>query len=484
LIGNPQSNVDPTTGTTVFATTPADFKISAPDVDPGHEFKDAVVQLCGDGATYDSTNQIYPSINNSGFIASYRNSGDPTPAKIMNCYTPEQVPVITALAREFAVCDHWFSSMPGPTWPNRFFLHAASSGGLDDSPSKLETVTSVLFNGYRFQNGTIFDSLEDKCFDWDVFMGDNLPQVFAIAGMTDRRLLGHFEGFDEFADAVNDPHFKTPYVFIEPNYGNVLPLTPGDFTCGTSQHPLDDVTRGERLIKQVYETIRNSPHWNESLLLITWDEQGGFFDHVAPPATVSPGDVISDEDNNHNNFNFKQLGIRVPAVVISPLIPANLIDHQVYDHSSLLATVEDLYGMPALTERDRHANTLSHLLSLSTPRKDAPTTLPEPANSGFHCEDDSEDLRLGSTSDALTRGDTGAWSRPIDPVLGAFLHVAFLRDYHHANPLARSAIARKYLRITSRPQAVAYMQDVARRIQPKRKSVRARKIAARKARAG
>jgi phospholipase C len=466
LIGNPQSNIDPATSSAVFAQTPADFKISAPDVDPQHEFKDAVVQLCGKGAAYDSVTQTYPPINNSGFIASYQNSGDPTPVKIMRCFSPDQVPVITTLARSFAVCDHWFSSVPGPTWPNRFFIHAASSGGLDDSPSGLDTVTSALLNGYRFENGTIYDSLEDKCFDWNVFMGDELPQVFAISGMTDRRIEGHFEGFDEFADAVNDPDFSTPYVFIEPNYGNVLPTTPGDFTCGNSQHPLDDVTRGERLIKDVYETIRNSPHWNDSLLLITWDEQGGFFDHVPPPKTVSPGDVISDEGNNHNNFDFTQLGIRVSAVLVSPLIPANVIDHTVYDHTSWLATVEKLFGLPALTNRDRQANTLNHLLSLTTPRTDAPTVLPDPPDSGFHCDDDSNGR---ATTPADGRVVDDAMVRPVDPILRAFFHVAFLRDYHHANPLARTAIVRRVLKMKTRAEMVQYMQDVGGRL-PTRKA--------------
>jgi phospholipase C len=466
LVSSPHSNVDPTTGLPVFAQTPADFKIFPPEVDPNHEFKDAVVQLCGSGATYDSVAQKYPAIDNSGFIASYNNSGDPTAAKIMNCFSTEQVPVLTTLAKSFAVCDHWFSSMPGPTWPNRFFIHAASSGGLDDSPSHLDTVTSALLNGFRFENGTIYDSLEDKCFDWNVFMGDELPQVFAISGMTDRRIEGHFQGFDEFADAVNDPGFSTPYIFIEPSYGNVLPTTPGDFTCGNSQHPLDDVTRGERLIKQVYETIRNSPHWNDSLLLITYDEQGGFYDHVNPPKTVSPGDTISDEGNNHNNFDFTQLGIRVPAIVISPLIPANLIDHTIFDHTSFLATMENLYGLPALTNRDGQANTFNHLLSLNTPRTDAPTTLPDPPDSGFYCDDDPK--KPGAQShirSALENRD----GRPIEPILRAFTHVAFLREYRRANPLAKAALIRRFLKIQTRFEAMQYMQEMARRARrPKR----------------
>lgn len=109
------------------------------------------------------------------------------------------------------------------------------------------------------------------------------------------------------------------------------------------------MTRGERLIKKVYETIRNSPHWNESLLLVVYDEQGGFFDHVSPPPAVAPGDVISNLDNNTHGFNFTQLGIRVPAVLISPLVPDNQVDHTVYDHTSLLATVEKLFNFSPLT---------------------------------------------------------------------------------------------------------------------------------------
>ncbi len=383
----------------------------------------------------------------------------------MKCFDPDQLPVLTTLAHSFAVCDRWFSSIPGPTWPNRFFIHAASSGGLDDSPSGFQSVTSVLLNGYRFENGTIYDRLEDACFDWNVFMGDEFPQVFAISGMTDRRLEGHFEGFDEFADTVNDPDFSTPYVFIEPNYGNVLPTTPEDFTCGNSQHPLDDVTRGERLIKKVYETIRNSPHWNESLLLVTYDEQGGFFDHVGPPPTVSPGDTISDETNNHHNFDFKQLGVRVPAIVISPLIAANLVDHTVYDHTSLLATVENLYGLESLTNRDAHANSLNHLFSLSVPRTDAPRSVPDPADSGFRCDDDPSAMAGGSGNPPADRFKAQtSEDDSISLVQRAFLHIAFLRIYHRTSLLGKGAEVRRFLKIKTRPQAQQYIESARRRV--------------------
>jgi phospholipase C len=479
--GGPFQNQNPDTNDQlVNVSSPADFFLNGTDPDPGHEFNDALVQLCGYVRQDDGSISVpsyppggpYPHIDNGGFIASYFGlanvSGDKPnrndPERIMKCFDPGQLPALTTLATSFAVCDRWFSSIPGPTWPNRFFIHAASSGGLDDSPSGLETATSALLNGYRFENGTIYDRLEDACFDWDVFMGDEFPQVFAISGMTDRRLEGHFEGFDEFAAAVNDPEFSTPYVFIEPNYGNVLPTTSGDFTCGNSQHPLDDVTRGERLIKSVYETIRNSPHWNESVLLITYDEQGGFFDHVMPPSTVSPGDTISDENNNHHSFDFTQLGVRVPAIVISPLVRAHVVDHTTYDHTSLLATVESQYGFKPLTNRDAHANNFNHLFSLASPRTDAPTSLPDPPDSGFHCDDDQSANAIGRPNAPTGPNNQAAQDEPISKLQRAFLHIAFLRNYHRTSFLGKPAVIRRYLRIKTRAQAKQYMEEVKRRV--------------------
>ena len=114
---------------------PADFVMP---IDPGHEFPDVLHQLCGPSAVY-SQGGAYPPIDCSGFAASYAASGGPAnPGEIMKCYAPGQLEVLNALAREFVICDHWHASMPGPTWPNRMFAHAASSGGLDHSPSVAE----------------------------------------------------------------------------------------------------------------------------------------------------------------------------------------------------------------------------------------------------------------------------------------------------------------------------------------------------------
>src|SRR5207248_8876348 len=132
----------------------ADYRMP---VDPRHEFQDVLHQLCGEESTYSKGGE-YPPINNSGFVASYVASGG-SPAEIMKCYTPAQLPVLNALAKEFVTCDNWLSSMPGPTWPNRMFAHAASSGGLDHSPTIFEIAQWEAISGFRFLNGTIFDRL-------------------------------------------------------------------------------------------------------------------------------------------------------------------------------------------------------------------------------------------------------------------------------------------------------------------------------------
>ena len=176
-------------------SSPADW---AMPYDPGHEYPDVMEQLCG-------ANGSYPHINNSGFVADYAKVDPAHPGEIMKCYAPEQLPVITTLAREFAVCDHWFSSMPGPTWPNRFFIHAASSGGLDHSPTTENIASSILVNGYKFDNGTIYDCLDDEGLSWTIYKGDAFPQALAISGMTVRLAEGRFRDYEDFSDARAGP---------------------------------------------------------------------------------------------------------------------------------------------------------------------------------------------------------------------------------------------------------------------------------------
>jgi phospholipase C len=435
-------------GQPVHVSSPADWAM--PD-DPGHEFPDVQEQLCGAGG-------VYPHINNSGFVSNYAKIDPANPGEIMKCYAPEQLPVITTLAREFAVCDHWFSSMPGPTWPNRFFIHAASSGGLDHSPSNADMATSILVNGYKFDNGTIYDCLDDEGISWTIFKGDAFPQALAISGMTLRLAEGRFRDMEDFEKHVLNPGYSTSYAFIEPDYHAM-----SDFACGNSQHPKDDVTRGEALIKRVYETIRRSPHWENSLLILTYDEHGGFYDHVPPPQTVAPGDSSTDPENNRYGFDFKQLGVRVPAIIISPLIPRGTIDHTEYDHTSVLATLEHIFGLQALTARDLHANPLNHLLSLATPRSDAPLTLPDPIQSGITCPD--EPVEAIAERQLAAHPDKAA--EPPDPAMQGFLHIAYLRDRQATPEPEKDQRTARYLSsANTRAGAKHYLAEVRQKVEP------------------
>lgn len=369
-------------------TSPAPTSLTS---DPGHEFCDTVLQLTGQ-AGY-PVGGPYRPITMEGFAASYATVDDeslpaPDAAHIgdvmLEFATKTQLPASYVLATEFAVCDHWFSSMPGPTWPNRMFVHAASSAGLDHSPTTAEILAWELVKGFAFPHGSIYHLLSSDHLKWRIYNDDTdaysddpgkgsklgaFPQVTALKGVTllDVNSLSHFASDLERA-------YPYQYTFIEPNYGDV---TADTYVGGSSQHPMDDVYGGEGLIKGVYEAIRNSPLWATSLLVITYDEHGGFYDHV-PPRPAPPPNDASGFDFNRTHFPFDLYGVRVPAVVVSPLIAAQTVDHTVYDHASVVATLERLFGMRPLTGRDGKANDLRGLLKLTLPRTDCPTVLPSP----------------------------------------------------------------------------------------------------------
>jgi phospholipase C len=463
-------NTNPVTNATVLVSTGADFQLKDVDEDPGHDFEDTMLQLCGVNPPYDPA-VGYPPIDGSGYIESYLAKGSATPERIMRSYDPSLLPVLTTLAREFAVCDQWYSSLPGPTWPNRFFLLAATSGGLDGSPSDLDVVTSTTVEGYRFENGNVFDLLDANCIPWRIFEGDEFPVAFAMKGMNLNALQGRFKDFDEFATEVNTPAFSDKFVFIEPKYGSHQfdVKGPGDYTCGTSMHPLDDVTRGERLIKEVYEAIRNSPHWEHSMLLITFDEHGGFFDHELPGPAVPPGDLQTAAYVQHR-FRFDQLGVRVPAVVISPYTRKGVVDHTVYDHTSMLATVERMFGMGSMTERDRAANDFLHLIPLATPRTDAPATLPPVAinPNPLSCEEDDEEtedgllLRRSELRMAQRAGiyrDRELRRYPVTSTQVGFLQVALLKVLQTAEYPERVRWIEDYLAVTTGVDAALFMTE-------------------------
>ena len=351
--------------------------------DPPHEFCDVQKQLYGPDPTEKlcSNPPVTPALMN-GFLY----CGNQTAAadgvagqgyRVLECFKPAQVPCLTTLAQEFAIFNYWYSSLPGPTWPNRLFVHAATSGGLSDSPGTMDILT-----GYSFKNGTIYQALANAGKDWRIYH-DGLPQTSGIDSLRLAYIDPFTRNFREMKHFVDDvaAGILPEYTFIEPCYGGFLDT---NFASGNSMHPQDDIRAGDALIKLVYETLRNSDYWLDTMLIITFDEHGGFFDHVPPP----PAPPTGDDDtyaNPANNFKFDLYGVRVPAVVVSAYTQKGTVigtdandQSTVFDHASIPATVEARFGLSALTNRDQAANTLDVALNLDDPRTDAPTTLPNP----------------------------------------------------------------------------------------------------------
>lgn len=415
--------------------------------DPPHEFLNTLEQLCGKDAVYNDT---YPPITNSGFAISFAEAAKKQEAMNMKCFTPNNVPIITQLATEFAVCDEWFSSMPGPTWPNRFFLHAATSGGMDDSPVKRIQNYSNFMEEFDFENGNIFQILHNKNIPWMIYEGDQLPQSFALSGMH-KFSDSHIRPFRKFRKDIEDKNYAPQYIFIEPCYGHVL--TDGtSFRCGNSQHPLDDIRRGELLLKEIYESIRNSPLWEYSCLLITYDEHGGFFDHVIPPKAVPPGDKYIHESYNQHGFTFDQLGVRVPTVIVSPFIKRNTIDHTVYDHTSLLKTLEKWLDFPSFTERDKNANSFDHLFSLESPRTDTPEILKHVNYVDIKCKFGIQKILNVLANFFVSR------LKEISPTAVGFLYIALLKK-SHIDKVNQNEIVDKYNSVHNASDASQFIDD-------------------------
>jgi phospholipase C len=270
-----------------------------------------------------------------------------TPSDIMGCFAPDALPVLSALARGYAVCDQWFASVPTETMPNRAFACAATSQGhMDD---KTRTFTSP----------SIFGLLSQHEISWTIY-GYNAPPLtksnFTDIQSAPASNFGEFAAFQAAAAAGTLPAFS----FLEPSW----------HTTGNSQHPNYDVALGEQFIHDAYEAVRTGPGWAQTLLVITYDEHGGCYDHVPPPAGAVPPDNTAGEFG----FDFTRFGVRVPTVLVSPLIAPGIVyradGSTPLDHTSVLKTVEQRWGLTALTNRDAAAPSVASVLTLTTPRTD------------------------------------------------------------------------------------------------------------------
>ena len=345
------------------------------------------------------------AVTNSGFIASFEDeAGQHKPpvknygAHIMMCQPESNVPVLSTLAKRFAVCDQWFSSVPGQTWPNRNYVHAGTSDGTDNNTKRW------------YNNPTIFGTIINAKKNYRVYT-DGLPECLAFRDLwLDKLLRGKFSDYNErFAKDVSSNNLAE-YVFIEPNHFG---------KNASTQHPDNPANArsfyaGEALIKSVYDTLASNPFiWSSTLLIITYDEHGGFYDHEAPPQRVArPDKKVSPE-----GFEFDMLGVRVPTVLVSPWIREGAVDSTIYDHSSIPHSVRELFAPDAkpLSKREAVSNTVwSADIWLDAMREDIPEV--EVAPEGIDLLDTVKPVALlaaeSANEETATSGDLPEHEEP------------------------------------------------------------------------
>ena len=359
-----------------------------PRKDPGEGFANTNSQLFGKPqAPFD------PSVApNQGFVLDFghqinngpledmekaANAGKPIPQEhiqyvpdlpgvsekdIMGIYTPETLPVLSGLAQNYAVCDHWYCSVPSETLPNRAFMHLATSDG------------NLYDEVHSYSNRSMFMHLSNHNKTWGIFGNNGKPYTVsfcadipsAVSYKNGEKIQQSLpEGcqigsFDTFKTALTNKTLPD-YTFLEPVWGHK----------GNSQHPNYNVAAGEQYMLDIYNALKSSSYWEDTLLVITYDEHGGCYDHVTPP-----NGAAKTKKSEAFGFEFDRFGIRVPTVLISPWIEKGTVyrtkGEVPLDHTSILASLETLFSLPPLSARDKAASGILDVATLKEPRQDDP----------------------------------------------------------------------------------------------------------------
>ena len=346
--GPPRQNTDP--GGRAYLQVAGAGREIRPD--PMHETPNVLHQLAG---------------GNQGFVADYARHYPGTDVRqrqeVMAYHDLDTLPALHDLARHFTVCDRWFSSVPGPTWTNRLFALSGTSLGRVKMPTGI-----VDLNLHQYPQDTIFDRLRTAGHTWRIYF-DDFPLTLLFAHQRSLRAASHYAHMRHFrgdvAAAAADHTTFPDFVFIEPSY---LWPSPND------DHPPHDIRAGQQLLATVYNTLQASEAlWLSTLLVVAYDEHGGFYDHVSPSDVVPPEKAVPP-DEHREEFTFDQFGVRVPALLVSPWT-ALRVERAIFDHTSVLRYLLDKWSLARLGARTAAATSIGVALRLtSPPRDDAPAS--------------------------------------------------------------------------------------------------------------
>lgn len=386
-------------------TGPTDRIMAQPDPDPGEFYPHVNTQLFGTidpESNGDLKNPLQSPWNlpsdtslprNNGFVTDYITNSThirgrkPTPeeyAVVMGGFSPDMLPVLSTLAKNFGVYDHWYAAVPSQTFCNRSFFHASTSHGY---------VTNVEGDGIgKWLNApavpTVFTRLEDAGKTWRVYY--DAQQVVSLTGLLsapsiEKYWKTNFRSMEQFHKDVADGNLPD-YAFIEPRMvfdhndlhpPVVRPIAPPD-AAHLGEDPelhsaYSDMRAGEQLLGEVYTAVKDSASTTGSnamntVLLVTFDEHGGLYDHVAPPKTTPPS---GKPEAGEMGFTFDRLGLRVPTIVISAHTKRGTVINDEMHHGSLMKTLAELHGLAPLTDRDDTATSILNAVNLTTPRQPA-----------------------------------------------------------------------------------------------------------------
>jgi phospholipase C len=374
VVGNNLTNPDEE-GNPISVSTQTDFHQPYPD--PGEEFDHITAQLFGVPPSATETMQgfVKDYYNVLAALPNWTGSPDNQSQAIMQCFTPASLPVLSQLAQQFAVFDHWFCAVPSQTWCNRAFWHAATSWGWVNNPPAFGDAPWNLDSWAEWSAGaTLFDLLETKfgAGSWHVYedLAVGLTKLVHWGALKDKVGEDYFRYLESgrpfFTNFFRDcARGKLPkYSFIEPHFINFFEgvmwhddMHPSSFesTLYSDGGP-GSVLLGDQLVWKIYQAIRgsnsaNGNNWQNTLLIITFDEHGGGYDHIAPSTVTPPNPNGFNTGAGEEGFDFKRLGVRVPMVMVSANIAANTIVNTPMHHCSFLQTMQQKWDLPSLGPR-------------------------------------------------------------------------------------------------------------------------------------
>ena len=344
LQGQPGAEPEPATG------NPDPTNPTGPAIVPFHQ-----TTYCESADLNHSWNGTHLEINGGtmdGFTAQNVDKTDPKGSRAMGYYDQSDLPFYYDLANTFGVGDRYFASVAGPTFPNRFYLYAGTSFG---------HIQNDLSGPGGYTQATILRSLTTAGISWKVYFSQ-VP----FAG-----LFADFQQHPENAAPISQ-FYADAAAGTLPQVAFVDPIFIASSNTETDEHPPSNIQVGEQFSASVVNALMGSPNWKDSALFLTYDEHGGYYDHVPPPAAPAPDNI---PPTNGAPYAFDTYGIRVPALVVSPYSRAHFVSHTVNDHTSILAFIEMRFGLAPLTARDAAANPMLEFFDFTTPAFKSPPTL-------------------------------------------------------------------------------------------------------------